>query len=467
MSVVRLRRRGGRRAAGLVVACLLAASGAADAQTPRPPLVVQQVVPDRTTDTLTIDGAHFGAEPFVTLDLVPLELRVALDTRIMAAVPVDAMPPGRYLLTVSRGPDATDRASIEVTIGAAAPAAASSAPAPPLARPAPAPAAGDAAAIVGDRTITIGEVDREWQATDPGSYLALMRELYEHRRRIADAMSTSDLLAREAAARSMTTEALLAEEVPKRLIAMPDTALTALYESLGDRTRGAALEKMRPSLRAWLERKTEAELAKMAYIEELVKTSTRREIVLAAPLARVEMSNLDPVLGAPSAVVELVVFGDLQSPDYARLAQVFARVLGTYGARVRLVFKLLPAYGAQSASAAEAGACAHDQGRFWAFHDAAARPATLDARRLRAIPAEAGLDQAAFERCLAAGTHRERPARATAEAARYGIATTPSLLVNGRLAPPPPPFLPAAEYLSRLIEEELQRLARAARTPPG
>ncbi len=301
MSVVRLRRRGGRRPAGLVVACLLAASGAAGAQTPRPPLVVQQVVPDRTTDTLTIDGAHFGAEPFVTLDLVPLELRVALETRIMAAVPVDAMPPGRYLLTVSRGPDATDRASIEVTIGAAAaPAAASSAPAPPLARPGPAPAAGDAAAIVGDRTITIGEVDREWQATDPGSYLALMRELYEHRRRIADAMSTSDLLAREAAARSMTTEALLAEEVPKRLIAMPDTALTALYESLGDRTRGAALEKMRPSLRAWLERKTEAELAKMAYIEELVKTSSLTRSAIDLAPRRVEAHRIIESCTAPA-----------------------------------------------------------------------------------------------------------------------------------------------------------------------
>jgi protein-disulfide isomerase len=293
-----------------------------------------------------------------------------------------------------------------------------------------------------------------------------MRQLYDQRRRIADAMATSDLLAREAAARSLTPEALLAEEVPKRVIAMPDTALTALYESLGDRTRGAALEKMKPSLRAWLERKTEPELAKMAYIEELVKTSTRRDIVLAAPLVRVESSALDPVLGAPSAAVDLVVFGDLQSPDYARLAQVFARVLGTYGARVRLVFKLLPAYGAQSDSAAAAGACAHEQGRFWAFHDAAARPATLDARRLRAIPAEAGLDQAAFDRCLAAGTYRARPEQATAEAARYGITATPSLLVNGRLAPPPPPFLPAAEYLSRLIEEELQRQVTAARPRP-
>lgn len=467
MSVLRLRRRGARRLAGLAFVWMVAAAGRAGAQPPQPPLVLQQAVPDRTTDTLTIDGAHFGSAPFVTLDLVPLDLRLALDTRLMAAVPVDAMPAGRYLLTVSRGPDAADRASLEVTIGDVAPpppepSAAPAAAPPPL----PAPAPGEPAAIVGDRTITVGDVDREWQATDPGSYLALMRQLYDHRRRVADAMATSDLLAREAAARSLTPEALLAEEVPKRVIAMPDTALTALYESLGDRTRGAALEKMKPSLRAWLERKTEPELAKMAFIEELVKTSTRRDIVLAAPLVRVETSALDPVLGAPSAAVELVVFGDLQSPDYARLAQVFARVLGTYGTRVRLMFKLLPAFGAQSASAAEAGACAHAQGRFWAFHDAAARPATLDARRLRAIPAEVGLDQAAFDRCLAAGTYRGRPALATAEAARYGITATPSLLVNGRLAPPPPPFLPAAEYLSRLIEEELQRQVTAARPRP-
>ncbi len=465
MSVAGLRHRLARCAAAVFLAGLQSASAPAHAQTAPPPLVVHQAVPDGTTDTLTIDGAHFGATPFVTLDLVPLDLRLALDTRLMAAVPVDAMPPGRYLLTVSRGPEAADRASIEVTIGAAP-----AAPAPPPAAPAPvaaAPSAGDVAAVVGDRTITVGDVDREWQATDPGSYLALMRELYEHRRRVADAMTTTDLLAREATARSMTTEALLAEEVPKRRIAMPDTALTALYESLGERSRGASLEKMRPSLRAWLEQKTEADLAKMAFIEELVKTSTRRDIVLTAPLVRVERADRDPVLGAPSAAVELVVFGDLQSPDYVRLAQVFARVLGTYGTRVRLVFKLLPAYGAQSDSAAAAGACAHAQGRFWAFHDAAARPATLDARRLRAIPAEVGLDQTAFDRCLAAGTYRDRPALATAEAARYGITTTPSLLVNGRLAPPPPPFLPAAEYLSRLIEEELQRLARAARTPPG
>lgn len=459
--VSRLDGTGRLTAAVAVVIAMALPVGTTAGQAP-PRLEVHQVVPDPATDTLTIDGEHFGPKPFVTLDLVPLDLRLTLDTRIMAAVPLEAMPPGRYLLTVSRGPDAGDRASIEVPVGA--PAAAPSIRSATTPRPEiRMPAAGDPAAVVGDRTITVADVDREWQASDPGGYVALMRELYQQRRRIADNMTTADVLAREAAARGVTTETLLAEEVPKRVIPMPDTALAALFESLGDRTRGAALEQMRPSLRAWLEQKTESELAKMAYVEELVKTTTKVDLLLAPPAVQVERSVLDPTLGAASAPVEMVVFGDLQSPDYARLAQVFGRVVETFGARVRVVFKLLPAFGAQSASAAEAGACAHAQGRFWAFHDIAARPGTLDARRLKAIPGEAGVDERAFTRCMDGGTFRHRLTQAVEEASRYGISAGPALLVNGRLAPPPPPFLPAFEYLTRLIEEELQRQALAAR----
>ena len=461
--LVRARRLGCVVVAALALAAATGASAQdARAQDARPPLALHQAVPDAATDTLTIDGEHFGPTPFVTLDLVPLDLRLVLDTRLMAAVPIDAMPPGTYLLTVSRGPAAADRATLEVLLGPViTPPVSSPAATPPVVLQTPAATA--PAVVVGDRTITVAEVDREWQSTDPGGYVALMRELHQQRRRVADRMGTDDVLAREAKARGVTTEALLAQEVPARVIAMPDTALAALYGSLGERTRGADLEQMRPSLRAWLERKTEPDLAKMAYVEELVKTSTRIEVVLEAPVVQVDRSALDPVLGPASAAVEIVTFGDLQSPDYARLAQVFGRVTETFGARVHVVFKLLPAFGAQSASAAEAGACAHAQGRFWAFHDVAARPGTLDARRLKAIPGEAGLDLRAFEQCLAAGTFRARPREAAAEASRYGIASGPAVLVNGRLAPPPPPFLPPFEYFTRLIEEELQRQARAGR----
>ena len=455
-----------RRRVAVVALTLAGLGGSAAAQPPVAALVVRQAVADPTTDTLTIDGEHFGPNPFVTLDLVPLDLHLTLDNRLMAAVPLEALPPGRYLLTVSRGPGPGERATIEVPLGGPAdpPDAVPAATQAPSSRvPSSMPAASDAAAVVGDRTISIAEVDREWQAGDPGGYVALMRELHAARRRVADRLATDAVVAREAASRGVSPEALLAEEVPRRVVPLPDTALSALYESLGGRTRGAAFERMRPSLRAWVERKTEPELAKMAYVEELVKTSTRLEILLAAPVVEVDRSALDPVLGPASAPVDIVAFGDLQSPDYARLAQVVGRVTETFGARVRLTFKLLPAFGPQSVSAAEAGACAHAQGRFWPFHDLAARPGTLDARRLKAIPAEAGLDQSLFDRCLSAGTYRERVRQAAADARRYGIDAGPALLVNGRLAPPAPPFLPPFEYFTRLIEEELQRQARAGR----
>lgn len=464
-----------RRAAsrcGLVAALALTGAIAppAAAQVPVPPLVLSQVTQDAATDTITIVGEHFGSEPFVTLDLVPLDVRLALETSIMAAVPIDAMPPGQYLLTVSRGPAVADRASLEVTLGSAPPAGARPPVSPPVSPPAspPAsvtlpPAAGEVAAVVGDRSITIADLDREWHTSDPGSYAALMRQLYQQRRAAADRLVNTDLLSREATARGLTPDALLAAEVPTRVIATPDGAVTALYESLGDRTRGAALDRMRPALRAWLERKTEPELAKMAYLEELTKTATRVELMLTAPQVQVEQSALDPALGPASAPVEIIAFGDLQSPDYVRLAAAFGRVRDTFGGRVRIVFKLLPVFGPQSASAAEAGACAHVQGRFWDFHDAAARPGTLDARRLRAIPEELGLNRRAFEQCLTRGEFRDRARLGLAEAGRYGITSGPSLLVNGRLAPPVPPFLPPFEYVKRLIEEELQRQAKAAR----
>src|SRR5437867_3581299 len=106
-------------------------------------------------------------------------------------------------------------------------------------------AGGEPAAKVGDRIITLAEVDREWQRRDPASYLGLTRQLYDNRRRVLDAMVADELLAREAAARGMTTEALLKEEIPKRIITMPESAVVSLYQSLGDLTRGATLDEMK------------------------------------------------------------------------------------------------------------------------------------------------------------------------------------------------------------------------------
>lgn len=423
------------------------------------PLVIADVVPDAGSGTLTIAGSGFGSRPLVTLDLIPLDVQLSIDARIIAAAPIAAMPSGRYLLTVTRGTAVTDSASRHVTIGPersdspATPALGGTLP--------PVPAAAETAATVGDRRLSVADVDREWQRTDPAGYLSLMRDLYESRRRVVNAMVADDLLAREAAARGVTTDALLKDEIPKRTIAMPDAAVTSLYLSLGDCTRGATIEQMRPALRAWLAEHTEPELAKMNYVEELMKTSTRAEVLLAGPRVDVESSADDPALGPPTAAVVLVVFGDLQSTDYVRFVPAFARVRDMFGNRVRLVFKHLPTFGPSSEGAAQAAACAHAQGRFWEFQDAAAEPGSLESSRLRSLAADVGLDRRAFDSCVDNGTFRDLSRKAVADAARYGIMTSPAFLVNGRMAPESPAFLPPMEYFKRLIEEELQRQARA------
>jgi len=446
--------------AALVVAvwCL---PGVAHGQAqPAASLIVNTAEPGSGGDTVVIAGARFGRRPFVTMDLVPLNVQFSNDSQIVAAAPTRMMPAGEYLVTVTRGEPPGDSASIVLTLGGSA----APAPAGPPSDISLPPNPTDAVATVGDRTITVAEIDREWQRTDPAGYLAMVRTLYEQRRRVVDAMVADDLIAREAKARGTTPEALLAQEIPDRIVTLPESAVASLYQSLGDRTRGASLEQMRPALRAWLERNTEREMARMHFVEELMRTSTRAEVRLAAPRVTVAPARLDQSLGPDGAGITIVAFGDFYSLEYGRFGGVFPRVIEQFGNRVRVVFKHLPVTVPESATASEAAACAGDQGRFWEFHDAVIGvTGALSVPRLKELATQAGVDRARFDPCLDGGTFAEPVLQSIEEASRYAVSGSPTFLINGRLAPPPPPFLPPFEFFTRLIEEELSLQAQAAR----
>lgn len=455
------------RAVMVTVLCLAVAPRVARAQAS--PLAIQGATADAQAGTVTISGAGFGARPFVTLDLVPLNIQLALDQRIVAVAPLGMMPAGTYLLTVTRGTQAGDTASVEVRLGGAESGAAT---APPAASPAPAtgaaapglPSSGDVVGRVGDRALTLADVDREWQRTDPEGFLIASRRLYDARRKVLTDLVNNELLAREAASRGLTVEALLKEELPKRTVAMPDNAVTSLYQSMGDRTRGASIDQLRPALREWLARKVEPELAKMTYLEELTKVSTRADILLLPPKVDVAHEPDDPALGTPAAPVELVLFGDFQNQTYARYVATLPRVREMFGARLRVVFKHFPANDPASIAAAEAAACANLQGKFWAFHDTLLGAAgALDAARFKKVASDIGVDRTTFDACVDGEQTRDRIGRSLEETRRYDVPGPGSILVNGRLAPEPPSFLPPFEYFKRLVEEELARQAREAR----
>ena len=79
------------------------------------------------------------------------------------------------------------------------------------------------------------------------------------------------------------------------------------------------------------------------------------------------------------------------------------------------------------------------------------------------MASDVGLNRPAFDACLDGEQMRERLGQSLEETRRYDIPAAGSLLVNGRLAPEPPAFLPPFEFFKRLVEEELARQARAAR----
>lgn len=425
-----------------------------------PPLVVRDATPDADASTLTIAGENFGDRPFVTLDLVPLRIQDSSETQIVAAAPINVMPAGDYILTVSRGPAPADHASLDVTLEASNSAAgpdlanSSDPTAPPVVTSS---AQGDVAATVGDRIISVDEIDREWQRADPASFIGSRQRIYEARRQIADRLVADELLALEAAARGVTTEALLEGEIPQRTVTTPDATVRLLYQNLGPTMRGTTFEQMEPALRSWLRDVTEPQLARETYIAELLNASAGVNLSLVPPRIRVERTDQDAVIGADDARIEIVAFGDFQNAQYVRFAQQFGRVLSTYGDQVRIVFKHLPALDRAAAlNSAEAAQCAKAQDQFWAFHDVLlAQQGIFDTIRLKQLASEVGLDRDRFDACLDDGTFRPVVERAVEEARGYAVQNSPSFLINGRFAPASSPFLPPYEFFLQLIEEEL------------
>lgn len=157
---------------------------------------------------------------------------------------------------------------------------------------------------------------------------------------------------------------------------------------------------------------------------------------------RVETAQ-DPALGPADAPVQVVEFSDFLCPICRKAAKMNAVLLAGRRSDVRFVFKNFPLDAAcnpavsktvhpgacQAAAVAE---CAHQQGKFWPFHDLLFekgknyRVDSLegDARRL-------GLDVERFRGCLASGEGLAAVQRDVAEAGRLGLRSTPVYFING------------------------------------
>jgi protein-disulfide isomerase len=102
---------------------------------------------------------------------------------------------------------------------------------------------------------------------------------------------------------------------------------------------------------------------------------------------------------------------------------------------VRFEFHDYAFRGPEAVQAAEAAACAADQGAYWRYHDTLYLnqngPNSLNDARLKQMAETLGLDTGAFNQCLDSGEKNAGVEASIADAQAQGIDSTPTILING------------------------------------
>jgi protein-disulfide isomerase len=107
--------------------------------------------------------------------------------------------------------------------------------------------------------------------------------------------------------------------------------------------------------------------------------------------------------------------------------------------KVRFEFRDYAFLGKDSTRAAEAAACALDQGKFWEYHETifanhqGENVGAYSSGRLKEMAGFAGLDEAQFASCLDERAHEGEIAGMVEEARGLGISGTPSFVIDGEL----------------------------------
>jgi protein-disulfide isomerase len=316
----------------------------------------------------------------------------------------------------------------------------------------------EVAARVGDRAITVGELDDRWKTEDPGAKAQAEQAIYDGRKAALDAIVADMLVAQAAKAKGVTPEAFAQAEVTRRIKPITDTDVRNFYVQNSERMQGRSFEQMSAAIQQFLQDQQQT-TAKQDLIAELKRTGPALRVVMDAPRTTIAVNADDPSEGKADAPVTLVEYSDFQCPFCLRVMPTLKQLRAKYGDKLRVVWKDFPLtqIHPQAFVAAQAGNCAREQGKFWELHDKMfGNQSALQPDALKKYAADAGLDSAKFNQCLDSSKYEARVQDALAAGGRLGITSTPTAFVNGRIISGAQPI----EVFQTVIDEEVARTAK-------
>lgn len=302
-------------------------------------------------------------------------------------------------------------------------------------------------AVVDGREIRQREVDELLIA----QVMPLQQQLYALRKAAVENLVTTALLEAEARKRNMSLEEL------RRVLTSGHVSVELMEVENAYAENISAFAAMSPDEakeRLRLDLETQKRIAQYKNTINELREKAVIQVNLQEPrwpwLATSEGS---PSLGLAGSAITIIEFADFQCPYCRESQKVLKQVLQNYGLGVRLIFKHLPLdIHSQAFDAARAAFCAGKQDRFWEYQDALFAISSLEPSALQKTARTLKLDLTKFDACLSAEDSRVAVTKDKREAARWGINSTPTFLINGKMIQGAIDF----DNFKSLIEQELR-----------
>ena len=168
---------------------------------------------------------------------------------------------------------------------------------------------------------------------------------------------------------------------------------------------------------------------------------------------RVKVAASGPARGPEGAPVTIVEFSDFECPFCRREESTVKQLLDRYQTQVRFVYRHFPLeIHPRARPAAEAAACADEQGKFWDYHEKLFSGGLEDAD-LQRYASELGLDTAAFQQCVSQHKTKDVVMSDLQAGKAAGVSGTPAFFVNGIMISGARPV----DAFTKVIDKELQQ----------
>ncbi|TMB36720.1 MAG: thioredoxin [Deltaproteobacteria bacterium] len=312
-------------------------------------------------------------------------------------------------------------------------------------------------AEVDGQPVTYGDLqnDHEVGAKLRQAEVKALTDLYDQRRGLLDEMISRRLLEEEAKAKGKTVEQWYQTEYVTSVPEPSDAEAKAFYEEHKAQVpQGQTFDDLKDRIKQAVRQQKLRE--GMGKVLDDLKSRHHVQVSLQAPdLPRIDVEAKGPSRGPTNAPVTIVEFSDFQCPYCGREYPVIERLMKEYDGKLRLVFRHYPLdFHPFAQKAAEAGACAQDQGKFWELHDKMfTNQGKLAVADLKGYAKLLGMDAPKFDKCLDSGEKKALVDDDLKAGSAAGVNGTPAFFINGIFVNGAQPY----EHMKQAVDRELRK----------